>query len=212
MLLQHPFGATPATYALSALMCLTLARLPARVDASGNLTALVDQDRSQWDRELVGEGLKLLELSATGAELTEYHVEAAIASVHARAPRAEDTDWEEIVSLYDRLMAVRPSAVVALNRAIALGERKGPQRGLEEIRAITNAERLANYPFYHAALGEFELRCGQRETARDHFQTAAGLARNAMERQFFDQRIRACERAASEQSTSKLSVERDQVS
>src|SRR6202163_2520972 len=103
VLLEHPLGATPATYALAALMCLGAARLPARVDASGNLSSLFDQDRSRWDQGLVGEGLKLLELSATGSELTEYHVEAAIASVHARALRVEDTDWKSIVSLYDTL-------------------------------------------------------------------------------------------------------------
>src|SRR5262249_12731913 len=99
ILLEHPLGATPATYALSALMCLNAARLPARVDASGHLNSLVDQDRSLWDQELVDEGLKLVELSATGSELTEYHVEAAIALVHAGARRAEDTDWETIVAL-----------------------------------------------------------------------------------------------------------------
>src|SRR5215510_2328760 len=93
MLLEHALAATPATYALAALMCLHAARLPARVDASGNLSSLFDQNRSQWDQDLVGEGLKFLELSATGSELTAYHVQAAIAAVHARALRAEDTDW-----------------------------------------------------------------------------------------------------------------------
>src|SRR5262249_62088454 len=92
MLLEHPLGTTPATYALSALMCLNAVRLPARVDVSGKLTSLFDQDRSLWDRELVTEGIRLLELAASGSEVTEYHVEAAIASVHARAARAEDTD------------------------------------------------------------------------------------------------------------------------
>jgi predicted RNA polymerase sigma factor len=99
MLLEHSLGATSATCALAALMCLDAARLPARVDASGDLSSLFDQDRSLWDQELVGEGMKLLELSATGSELTEYHVEAAIASIHARARRVEDTNWGAIVSL-----------------------------------------------------------------------------------------------------------------
>jgi len=89
MLLEHPLGATPPTFALAALMCLHAARLPARVDASGDLSSLFDQDRSLWDQELVGEGLQLLDLSATGPVLTEYHVEAAIASIHARAAHAE---------------------------------------------------------------------------------------------------------------------------
>ena len=194
ILLEHSLGKTPTTYALAALMCLDASRLPARVDTSGNLTSLFEQDRSQWDQHLVVEGLKLLELSATGCELTEYHVEAAIASVHAMAHRTEDTDWGQIVSLYDKLMAMRPSPVVALNRAIAIAQHEGPERGLKEIRAIANSERLASYPFYHAALGEFEFRSGEHETARARFRAALALARNPMERRFLDQRVSVCER------------------
>jgi RNA polymerase sigma-70 factor (ECF subfamily) len=195
VLLAHPLGATPVGYALSALMCLDAARLPARVDASGNLTSLFDQDRSLWDRKLVVEGIRLLELAATGMELTEYHVEAAIASVHARATRAEATDWAAIVSLYDTLMAVRPSPVVALSRAIALAQRDGPQRGLDAIGAIEDRDRLAAHPFYPAALGELELRRGRHEAACQHFRAARALARNPMERRFLDRRVAACERS-----------------
>src|SRR6202030_1667071 len=96
LLVEHPFASTTATHALAALMCLHAARLPARVDASGNLSSLVDQDRSQWDPALVAEGQRLLGLSAIGARLTEYHVEAAIAAVHANAHRAQDTNWGQI--------------------------------------------------------------------------------------------------------------------
>jgi RNA polymerase sigma factor (sigma-70 family) len=198
ILLDHPIGTTPVTYALAALMSLHAARLPARVDASGNLVALGDQDRSQWDQEFVVEGLKLLELSATGSELTEYHIEAAIASVHARASRMDDTDWEKVVSLYDTLMTIRPSPIVALNRAIAIAQNEGPERGLEEIGSITDADRLAKYPFYPAALGELELRRGSHETAREHFGAALALARNPMERRFLDRRIGACERGGAQ--------------
>ena len=193
MLLEHPFGSTPATYALAALMALDAARLPARVDSSGNLISLLEQDRAQWDQQLVAEGLKFLELSATGCELTEYHVEAAIASVHACALRTEDTDWKAIVSLYDTLMRIRPSPVVALNRAIAVAQKEGPERGLDEIRSITARDRLASYPFYSAALGEIELRRGRPETAREHFRAARALARNSMERRFLDGRVTACD-------------------
>ncbi len=196
MLLEHSLGKTPATYALAALMCLHAARLPARVDSSGHLSPLFDQDRSRWDSRLVAEGQRFLDLSATGPELTEFHVEAAIASVHVMAGRTEDTDWGQIVSLYDMLMSIRPSPVVALNRAIAIAQHEGPQRGLEEIRAIANHDRLATYPFYHAAMGEFEFRSGRHEIAREHFRTAHALARNLMERQFLEQRMAACERGA----------------
>src|SRR5262245_4648354 len=129
LLQEHPLGSTPATDALVALMCLNAARLPARMDSAGDLLALPDQDRSKWDRSLVVEGERALQRSARGAELTAYHVEAAIAWVHASAVRAEDTHWPQIVALYDMLMAIRPSPVVALNRAIAVAQLKGAESG-----------------------------------------------------------------------------------
>jgi RNA polymerase sigma factor (sigma-70 family) len=191
LLLESPLASTPETYALAALMHLNAARLPARIDASGNLASFVDQDRSRWDAALVTKGQKLLERSAVGRELSEYHVEAAIAWVHASARRVEDTNWEQIVSLYDTLMAIRPSPVVALNRAIALAQYEGPERGLEEIRAIKDAARLCAYPFYSAAIGELELRSGNHDIARQHFEAALALARNPMERRFLEQRVGA---------------------
>jgi predicted RNA polymerase sigma factor len=148
------------------------------------------------DSQLVADGLKFLDLSATGPELTEYHVEAAIAWVHAMADRTENTDWENIVSLYDKLMTIRPSPVVELNRAIAIAQRDGPKSGLEAIRAIAHSDRLAAYPFYHAALGEFEFRSGKQAVAREHFRAAFAAARNPMERQFLEKRIGACEPVA----------------
>jgi RNA polymerase sigma-70 factor (ECF subfamily) len=194
ILLQHPFGATPSTYALAALMTLNAARLPARVDASGNLVALTDQDRSQWDWQRVAEGMKLLELSTPGTDLSAYHIEAAIAAIHTGAPRTEDTDWRTIVSLYDVLMTLTPTPVVALNRAIAIAQVDGPERGLTEIQAIADRDRLSTYPFYLATLGELELRRGQPARARTHFEAALERTRSPMERRFIEQRIRACER------------------
>jgi RNA polymerase sigma-70 factor (ECF subfamily) len=192
LLREHAFGATPATHALCALMSLHAARLPARVDSAGDLHSLFEQDRSRWDRGLLAEGEQWLDESAQGHALTEYHVEAAIAWVHASAPRAEETDWSRIVALYDMLMAIRPSPVVALNRAIAIGQHEGPERGIEAIRHIVDRERLAAYPFYPAALGELELRRGRRDAARGHLQAALALARNPAERRFFEQRMNAC--------------------
>jgi len=192
MLHEHPLGATPASHALSALMCLHAARLPARIDASGDLHSLFDQDRSRWDGHLIAEGQRLLDLSAVGPDLTEYHLEAAIAWVHATASTAEETNWDRIVALYDLLLAIRPSPVVALNRAIAVAQRDGPEVGLREIHGIADAERLDGYPFYPAALGELELRSGRSALAREHFQAALALARNPMERRFLEQRLAAC--------------------
>jgi RNA polymerase sigma-70 factor (ECF subfamily) len=170
-------------------MCLDAARLPARVGRAGELLALAEQDRAQWDRSLIAEGLEFLERSASGSELTEYHLEAAIASVHARARRTEETDWAAIISLYDRLLTLRRSPIVALNRAIAVAQNEGLEHGLDEIRAIADRDRLAAYPFYAAAQGELELRRGRREAANEHFKTALRLARNPMERRFFERRI-----------------------
>ena len=192
LLIEHPLGRTPTTHALAALMCLNAARLPAKVDSVGNLSTLFDHDRAQWDRKLIGEGLVFLELSAAGTELSEFHVEAAIASAHARAARAEDTDWPAIVSLYDTLLKLNPSPVVALNRAIAVAQKDGPELGLREITAIANGDRLTKYPFYPAAIGELELRSGRKDAAREQFKIALSLGRNGMERRFLEKRILAC--------------------
>ncbi|NUO51281.1 MAG: sigma factor, ECF subfamily protein, partial [Polyangiaceae bacterium] len=191
LLSEHPPGATPATDALAALMCLHAARLPTKLDAAGDLSTLVDQDRSRWDRVRVTQGLMLLERSARGDEVTPYHIEAAIAAEHASAPTFAATNWGVIVSLYDKLMELAPSPVVALNRAIAVAERDGPERGLAALRAIDDTERLATYPFYRAAFGELELRRGQGAAAAVHFQAALSVARSEAERRFLEKRLAA---------------------
>ena len=191
-LVDHAPAATSATYALAALICFGTARLPGRMNELGELLVLADQDRSRWDAQLISEGLALLDRSASGSELSEYHLEATIAGLHTSARRAEDTHWAEIVELYDLYLRLRPSPVVALNRAMALAELEGPVKGLEAIAAISEVERLRDYPFYAAARGELELRCGQRAVARDHLQAALGLARNSAERRFLRRRISEC--------------------
>jgi predicted RNA polymerase sigma factor len=188
LLLANPKTGTPGSHALIALMCLNAARLPARVDARGNLSSLYEQDRSLWDAELIAKGEQLLDHSATGTTITEFHIEAAIASVHSRAQTLEGTDWPMIVTLYDTLMTTHPSPIVALNRAIAIAQRDGAERGLAEIAAIASAERLAEYPFYFAALGELEHQLGRSDVAQEHFLTAKARARNPMERKFFERR------------------------
>ena len=157
----------------------------------GQLASLADQDRSRWDAALVDQGRQLLARSANAVDL-QYHVEAAIAAIHTNAPSAEATDWEHIVALYGALMNLRPSPVVALNRAIAVGRFQGPEEGLRAISEIDDVERLASYPFYFAALGEMELQLGRRDVARAHFKDARLLARSEMERRFFQERVRAC--------------------
>jgi RNA polymerase sigma factor (sigma-70 family) len=192
-LVAHPLTATPATKALAALMCLHAARLPARIDAGGELLPLADQDRTQWDRTLIAEGERLLCASVSDATPTEYHLEAGIAMVHASTAFAEDTDWGSIVSLYDALLTLRPSPVVALNRAIAIAQHDGPDRGLDAIAAIADRDRLLHYPFYFATLGELELRRARPDVARRHFQEAIDVARSPQERAFFEARTAVCE-------------------
>ena len=153
---------------------------------------MYEQDRTRWDRAMIATGKDWLERSATGSALSRYHVEAAIAAEHASAARFDATDWRQIVSLYDALMRVAPSPIVALNRAIAVAQLEGPQRGLDAIAEIGDRRRLERYPFYHAALGELEQRRGQRAIAGEHFRTAYKLARNQAERRFFEDRVAAC--------------------
>jgi len=192
LLLEHSLTKTPSAHALAALLNFHAARLPGRVDAQGNLTSLFEQDRTLWNRDHIAEGHRQLELSAAGAELTAFHVESAIAAEHVSAARAADTNWENIASLYDVLMRIQPTPVVALNRAIAIAEIEGPARALEEVERIDGREKLECYPFYFAALGEFEFRLGQMANACGLFAKAQELARNESERRFLRERMHRC--------------------
>lgn len=192
LLREHPPAATPGTDALAALLCLHAARLPARLDAEGELNPFFEQDRSRWNAGLIAEGLALLERSARGDAVTPYHLEATIAAAHAAAPHPEATDWATVVDLYDRLLALAPSPVVELNRAVAIAHRDGAERGLAALHAIEAKDRLGRYPFYPAALGELELRRGRPDAARAHFLEALERARNPTERAFLERRVAAC--------------------
>jgi RNA polymerase sigma-70 factor (ECF subfamily) len=153
---------------------------------------LFEQNRQQWDRPLIADGLALLDKSASGTVVSAYHLEAAIAAAHATAASVDETDWDAVVELYDRLMRVAPSPVVALNRAIAIGQRDGAERGLQELRQMTDRDRLQRYPFYPAAIAEFELRRGNAAVAGEHFAAAAALARNPAEQRFLARRAGEC--------------------
>src|SRR6185436_15172676 len=126
---EHPVGAVPETAALLALMYLDAARFESRVDGAGGLLLLEEQDRSQWDQQLIGIGLSYMEHSARGDVFSRYHVEAAIACAHCLAPSYGETPWEEIARLYEMLERVAPSPINALNRAIAIAEWQGPAAG-----------------------------------------------------------------------------------
>src|SRR5688572_14533748 len=142
LLAAHPVGNQPRVHALTALMLLNGARLPARVDDDGNILRLEAQDRSTWDKAMIGRGIFHLSQSATGNDISEYHLQAGIAAVHCTAEDYESTDWHRILSLYDDLIELDNSPVVALNRAVALAQVQGPQAGIEAIESIRPLEAL----------------------------------------------------------------------
>jgi len=182
LLAEHPSSSTPATFALLAMMCLHLARLPSRVDDAGSLILLEAQDRSRWSRPLIDQGYAFLNRSACGEELTAYHLEAGIAALHAKARSFGETDWAGILKLYTLLYRLRPTPVVALNRAIALGRAEGPEPALRELEAIRREGRLDGYPFLEAAAGDLHRLAGRAKEARTHLRRAVSLARNEPER------------------------------
>ncbi len=194
LLLGHPSCDQPSTRALVALMTLHAARLPARLDGAGDLVPLREQDRARWDAALTADGKALLDASATGEVLSEYHLEAAIAAVHAEAPSAEETRWTEIVALYGALMTLRPSPAVALARAIAVGQADGPEAGRQALHALADDERLTRAPFHDAALADLEWRAGNHALAGTHLRAALVKVRNPLERRFFTERLRRLER------------------
>jgi RNA polymerase sigma factor (sigma-70 family) len=189
LLSEHPEGARPRTFALLSLFCFNAARLPGRLDAEGILIQLESQDRSKWDRALIGEGFHFLEKSASQNELSEFHLEAAIASLHSGMESYGKTNWNHILELYDLLYRLKPTPIVALNRAIAVGQAQGPEKGLEELEKIPDLPKLRNYPFYPASQGEFHRLAGRKEEARGYFESALKLARNSSEARFLERKL-----------------------
>jgi RNA polymerase sigma factor (sigma-70 family) len=192
LLSEHPEGEKPKTHALLALLCFHAARLPGRMDDDGGLIQLEIQDRSKWDRDLMARGFHFLEKASMGNELSEYHLEAGIASLHCAAPTYEKIEWTKILELYDMLYRLKPSPIVALNRAIALGKALGPEEGLAELGKIPDPAKLKDYPFYPAAQGEFHLLAGRPAEAGKHFEKAMKLARSRSEMNFFERKLKAC--------------------
>ena len=140
----------------------------------------------------MGRGFQFLEQASTGNELSEYHLEAGIASLHCAAPTYESTEWAKILELYEMLVRLTPSPIVALNRAIAVGKARGPEAGLAELRKIPDPARLKDYPFYPAAQGEFHLLAGRAAEAGECFERAITLARSRSETNFFERKLQAC--------------------
>jgi RNA polymerase sigma-70 factor, ECF subfamily len=173
----------PEAIGLLALMLLTDARRPARLAPDGTMVRLSDQDRSLWDRALIDEGHDLVIRCLRRGRPGPYQLQAAIAAVHAAAATAADTDWARIVALYDQLLALRPTPVVAMNRAIAVAELDGATAGLAALKAL-DATALAGYQPYHAARADLLARAGRTAEALDAYDRAIELTANEAERAF----------------------------
>lgn len=176
LLVAHPVGQTPRSHALLALMYLTSARFPARLDGQGDLLRLDDQDRSKWDQAQIEQGLVHLATAARGAEISEYHLQAGIAACHVTAADFASTDWPRILRLYDSLHELKPSPIVALNRAVAVAHVDGPRAGLVAIADIPQRDRLESHYLLHAVTGELQWRLANHAAAAESFRRAVQLA------------------------------------
>ena len=191
LLLTQPRTALPKVHALLALFLFQAARLPARVDPQGNLLLLEDQDRSLWDAPMIQRGFHHLQRAVGGDELTEYHLQAGIASCHARAATSAATDWPAILGWYDLLMRLKPSPVVALNRAVAVAMVHGPDAGLLEVAALADDPALERYYLLPATRAELLRRKGSLQEAAHWFSRAEALAESVPVRRFLRNRASA---------------------
>jgi len=179
---------------LLALMLLHDARREARIDEEGDIIVLEEQDRSLWNREQIAEAQPLIGEALRGAP-GPFSLQAAIAAVHCLAARAQDTDWEQIVGLYDELSRLQPSPIVSLNRAVAVAMRDGPRRGLVLIDELSAANDLDNYHLLHAARADLLRRLGLREEAAKDYRRALELATNESEKRYLERRLREVQAA-----------------
>jgi len=174
---------------LLALMLLQESRRLARANRNGDLVLLEEQDRSHWDRDMIAEGVMLVKMALATRQVGRYSLQAAIAAVHAEAPNSPETDWAEIVALYDLLLRAEPSPVVELNRAVAVAMRDGPQAGLEIVEQILSRGELSDYHLAHSAKADMCRRLGRNEDARVSYYRALELTKQGPERRFLERRI-----------------------
>lgn len=193
LLADHPIGNQPRVHALAALMYLNAARLRSRMDTEGNILLLKEQDRSLWDKSLVGRGILHLGRSAAGQELTEYHLQAGIAACHGTAKDYQSTDWPQILSLYDRLIEFDDSPVIALNRAVAVANVHGPEAGLKALETIRNRQPLDSYYLFYAVRADFEVQLNRFQAAGNHLRKALELTELKSEQSLLSRRLQECE-------------------
>jgi RNA polymerase sigma-70 factor, ECF subfamily len=183
--------ATPRVHALVALMALQAARLGARTDEAGDLVLLQDQDRARWDDRLIAIGFRHFDRSMAGDEVSEYHVQAAIAATHARAVNPQNVDWPLILRLYDQLIAINPSPVVALNRAVVVAKVDGASAALAEIARLGDDPKLHDYHLLLAVRGQLLLELGRPREAAESFRAALRCVCTEPERRFLTQKLDA---------------------
>lgn len=188
-LLDELMPAQPEVEGLLALMLLHSARSPARTGMHGELIPLEEQDRSRWDRKRIAEGTTLVERALRRGKVGAYQVQAAIVALHAEAPRPAVTDWPQIAALYTLLLRLQPSAVVELNRAVAIGMAAGPAAGLALIDGIAARGELDGYHLLEAARAELLVRDGRREEAGRSYRLAIEQCRNPVERAYLSRRL-----------------------
>jgi RNA polymerase sigma-70 factor (ECF subfamily) len=179
----------PEVSGLLALMLLHESRRSTRVTVEGDLVPLDEQDRSRWDRALIDEGCSLVQQSLRSRHFGTYTLQAAIAAVHAEAPRAEDTDWAQIVGLYDALLRYEPLPVIELNRAVAVAMCAGPEAGLDLVEKLMRDDTLRSYHLAHAAKADLCRRMGAWGQARQAYEQALALAKQEPERRFLRRRL-----------------------
>lgn len=195
LFLSGAFSASPklpSIKALLALMLLHSSRIPARIDAEGNLITLAEQDRARWDQSRIAMGLQYLGESAIGEELSLYHLQAHIAACHAVAPSYEESDWPRILSYYDRLLNLSSNPVIALNRAVAISMVNGPETGLNELKLLAREPLLKNYYLLPATMADFYRKLNNKPKALEYYQQALALGGTRAEKHYLEKRVREC--------------------
>ncbi|MBL7739509.1 MAG: sigma-70 family RNA polymerase sigma factor [Chitinophagaceae bacterium] len=189
LITQHPLTAYPRSKALLSLMCFQASRLNARLDDKGHIILLKRQDRSKWSLSLIKKGFDYIDDAAEPFEVSGYHLEAAIASLHAAASSFERTDWKSIYHLYEMLYQLQPNPVVAMNKAIASAYAVSKQKALEELQQIKGLEQ---HHLYYASIGEMYFELEQKENAKNYFKKAFRLTHSQTERQLLLEKIGLC--------------------
>lgn len=190
LLTQHPVTARPRSMALLALMCFQSSRLNARLDDKGNIVLLKYQNRSKWSLPLIQKGFDYLDAASEPFEVSPYHLEAAIASLHAAAPSFEKTDWKSIYHLYEMLFQLQPSPIVAMNKAIASSYALNKEMALDQ---LLNIKGLENYYLYYTSIGEIYFELQNKREAKKFYETALRLTASIPEQQLLKGKIMSCE-------------------